>query len=125
MHVAEVAEEGRDLPVHARSVDGHSGGPVQLAGDHDYRDAGHVSHEHRTGKQVGHEAQAHQPGEQADHADEDGEPGAQCGVARGVVNAERRDRGRREQRGRRLRAHRQLPARAEDCVKRQGRDGRP
>jgi hypothetical protein len=47
MHLIEVVEEGAKLVDEAFTVDGHAGGLLQLSGDHDQRDAGHVSDEDR------------------------------------------------------------------------------
>jgi hypothetical protein len=104
--VARPGGEGRDLRTERTTLDPDAGQRAQLAADHEERDPGQVSDEHRSGQRVRQEAEAGGPGEQADQAHHDGEGRRECGVRLGITGGDRSDGGRREQSRRRLRADR-------------------
>jgi hypothetical protein len=105
-----------------RDVDAGEG--VELAGDHEHRDAGEVADEHRPGEQVGEEAQAERPPEHAEQAGDDGEGGRERGVAVGSAHPDGGDGGGGHQGGRRLRADGELARGAEHGVDEGRRDDR-
>ena len=93
LELVEVAQDAPQLGRHRLALDVDAGEAVELADDHEHRDAGEVADEDGLGEQVGEEAEAEQPAEDAQHPGDDGQGGRQRGVGVSAAHADGGDRG--------------------------------
>ncbi|GAA0937970.1 hypothetical protein GCM10009559_31450 [Pseudonocardia zijingensis] len=125
MRVADTVGERDDLGEEGVPAGGDAGHVLELAGDHDERDAGEVADQHGAGEQVGQEPEPGQAPEQADAAHQQGERRGEHRVPVRIAGRERGDGDRGHQGGRGLGPDRELARRPEHGVGGQCGSGGP
>jgi hypothetical protein len=125
MNLAEISKEVPQLGEGGIAFHIHTAHLAELADDHQHRDTGHVTDQHRMGQQVGQEAEPGKPADQADHAHRERKRRGCRRIALLITGDQHGDRRRGHQRGAGFRTDGELAGRAEDGIDQQRADRGP